>query len=240
MEDLSEKEQLDKFREWWSENGNFVIAGVVLGVAIMVGISQWKSRTVAGQVAASSYFETLMGEVEDGNLESAESVAAELYADFDSSIYTDQARLAMARLYMDKGRDQDAAETLRGMLDDGSDEMQLVARLRLAKVLLYQNKPEEVVELLQERTDSGFVARFSETLGDAYVALGRHEDAADAYAVALSDDQRMPTTDQALLQWKIIDLPDASEQLSSGEEPATGEPVAESDEPASDALEETE
>jgi len=240
VEDLSEKEQLDKFREWWSENGNFVIAGVVLGIAIMVGISQWKSRTVAGQVAASGYFETLMGEVEDGNLEAAESVAADMYDDFDSSIYADQARLAMARLYMDKGRDQDAAETLRGMLDDGDDEMQLVARLRLSKVLLYQNKPEDVVELLQERSDSGFVARFSETLGDAYVALGRHEDAADAYAVALSDDQRMPTTDQALLQWKIIDLPDASADSSSEETSAADESVAGSEEPAIEATEETE
>lgn len=212
MEDLSEKEQLDKFREWWTENGNFVIAGVVLGIAIMVGISQWKSKTVEGQAAASMQFEALMAEVEDGDLEAAEVIATDLHENFSSSVYSAQARLAMARLYMDKGRDQDAADTLSGMLDDDlDDEMQQIARLRLSKVLLYQNKPQDVIELLQNRTDTAFVGRFSEMLGDAYVALGRNEDAADAYALAMSDEQRLPTVDQSLLQWKIVDLPDASE-----------------------------
>lgn len=212
MEDLTEKEQLEKFREWWSENGNFVIAGVVLGIAIMVGISQWKSKTVEAQAAASMQFEALMAEVDDGDLEAAEVIATDLHDNFSSSVYAAQARLAMARLYMDKGRDQDAADSLGGMLDDDPDnEMQQVARLRLAKVLLYQSKPQDVVDLLQNRTDTAFVGRFSEMLGDAYVALGRIEDAADAYALAMSDEQRLPTVDQSLLQWKIVDLPDASE-----------------------------
>ena len=211
MEDLSEKEQIEKFREWWSDNGNFVIAGVVLGIAIMVGISQWRTRTAANQVAASSSYEALMTEVGNGNLESAEAIATEMYGEHAGSVYSDQARLAMARLYMDKSRDQDAADALRGVLDDGDDELARVARLRLAKVLLYQNKPQDVVDLLEGRIDGAFAARYSETLGDAYVALGRHADAADAYEVALSDGERAPTIDQALVRWKLIDLPDPAE-----------------------------
>lgn len=208
MEDLSEKEQLEVFREWWKENGNFVVGGVVLGIAIMVGVSQWRASTEAGQVEASSRFEALMTEVGDGDLESAEAIAAELGDEHGSSIYTAQARLAMARLYMDNGRDEDAASALRAIIDSSQEaEMQQIARLRLAKVLLYQNKAEEVVDLLNGYSDSAFAARYSETLGDAYVALGRYEDAADAYAMALSDEARMPTVDTALVRWKIIDLP---------------------------------
>lgn len=232
MDDLSEKEQLEKFREWWGENGNFVIAGVVLGIAIMVGISQWRARTAAAQVAASSSYEALMTEVGNGNLETAEVVAAEMYDEYGNSIYSDQARLAMARLYMDKSRDQDAADALRGVLEDGEDEeIARVARLRLAKVLLYQNKPQEVVDLLEGHAEGAFAARYNETLGDAYVALGRHQDAAEAYEVALSDGQRAPTIDQALVRWKLIDLPDPGENSgapeSASEAPAT---PAESDE----------
>ncbi len=211
VEDLSEKEQIDKFREWWSDNGNFVIAGVVLGIAIMVGISQWRTRTAANQVAASSSYEALMTEVGSGNLEAAEAIATEMYGEHAGSVYSDQARLAMARLYMDKSRDQDAADALRGVLDDDDDELARVARLRLAKVLLYQNRPQDVVDLLEGRIDGAFAARYSETLGDAYVALGRHADAADAYEVALSDGERAPTIDQALVRWKLIDLPDPAE-----------------------------
>ena len=173
MEDLTEKEQLEKFREWWKEFGNFVIGGIVLGIAIMVGIHQWKSRTIENQIAASAQFEALMNDVEDGDLEAAESVAGAMYDDHGSSIYAAQTRLAMARLYMDKGRDEDAAETLRGMLDSNEDsEIQRVGRLRLAKVLLYQNKPADIIELLQGITDSEFLPRYSELLGDAYRHFG--------------------------------------------------------------------
>ena len=211
MEDLSEKEQLEKFREWWKENGNFVIGGVVLGIAIMVGVSQWRASTESNQVAASSSFEALMTEVGEGDVEAAETIAAGMGDEHEDSVYTAQARLALARLYMDSGRDEDAAMALRAVAESGSaPEMQQVALLRLAKVLLYQNKPQEVVDLLDGSTDSAFAARFSETLGDAYVALGRHEDAADAYAVALSDEARMPTVDTALVRWKVIDLPESA------------------------------
>lgn len=232
MDDLSEKEQIEKFREWWGENGNFVIAGVVLGIAIMVGISQWRARTAAGEVAASSSYEALMTEVGNGNLEAAEAIATAMYDEHGNSIYSDQSRLAMARLYMDKSRDQDAADALRGVLEDGEDdEIARVARLRLAKVLLYQNKPQEVIDLLEGHADGAFAARYNETLGDAYVALGRHQDAAEAYEIALSDGQRAPTIDQALVRWKLIDLPDPGEnsdaQDTTAEAAATS---AESDE----------
>ena len=128
---------------------------------------------------------------------------------------------------MDKSRDQDAADALRGVLLDGDDELAQVARLRLAKVLLYQNKPQDVVDLLAGRTEGAFAARYNETLGDAYVALGRHEDAAEAYEIALSDGQRAPTIDQALVRWKLIDLPDPAE---SGDIDAPPEDAADEEE----------
>ena len=40
MEELSEKEQLDAMRSWWQENGRYVIGGVMLGVAMLVGWNQ--------------------------------------------------------------------------------------------------------------------------------------------------------------------------------------------------------
>lgn len=209
MDDLlSEKEQIEAIRSWWGENGRFVVSGIVIGVGLLVGWNYWNDRQREAQFGASAVYESLLGEVADADVSAAEEIANQLYEDYEATIYAMQARLAMARMYMDVGRDEDAAEQLRRLLDSKMDpELALVGRLRLAKVLLYQGKPEEVLSLLQDYRDTSFAARYSETLGDAYVALGRIDDAAAAYSAALADNPDTPTVDRALVQMKIYDLP---------------------------------
>jgi predicted negative regulator of RcsB-dependent stress response len=212
VNDQSEKEQLEEIRAWWSENGRFVITGVVLGVAIIVGWNQWRSSIETAQIEASNLFEEVMVAVGDGDSEAAEFAAENLFVNYDQTVYPEQARLALARLYMDKGRDQDAVDVLRELIVAGDEsEIQLVGRLRLAKVKLYQNKPDEVVELLKDRGESAFAARYSEVLGDAYTAQGNFAEAQTAYLAALIENPALQTIDNNLIQLKLNDLPDLDE-----------------------------
>ena len=216
MNDLSEKEQLQEMRAWWSENGRYVITGVVLGVAIIFGWNQWRSSIQTSRIEASNLFEEVMFAVGDGDTDMAEAAAGNIYDNYEQTVYPDQTRLAMARLYMDKGRDQDAADVLHELIVVGDEnEIQLVGRLRLAKVLLYQNKPDEVVELLKDRGESGFSARYSEVLGDAYAAQGNFAEAQTAYLAALTENQTMRTVDNTLVQLKLNDLPDLDEMAGT-------------------------
>ena len=218
MNDLSEKEQLDEMRAWWSENGRFVITGVVLGVAIIFGWNQWRSSIENAQIEASNLFEEVMGAVATGDTDTAEVAANKLFDNYERTVYPDQTRLALARLYMDKGRDQDAVEVLRQLIDEEDEsEINMVGRLRLAKVLLYQNKPDEVVELMEGRASGGFAARYSEVLGDAYAAKGDYAAAQTAYLAALTEDQSLQTIDNSLIQLKINDLPDLNEVAATAE-----------------------
>lgn len=210
MDDLSEKEQIEAIRTWWKENGRFVIGGIVLGVALLFGWNYWNGRQREAQLGASALYESLVGEVADADVASAEEISEKLKSDYPSTVYVSQAQLAMARMYMDVGRDEDAAAALRELLDSGDDpDVALIARLRLGKVLLYQGKSEEVVKLLQDYRDTSFGARYNETLGDAYVALGKTDDASEAYTAALADNPGTPTVDRTLIQMKIYDLPHA-------------------------------
>ncbi len=220
MDDLSEKEQIEQMRAWWSEYGNYVVGGIVVGIVLIVGFSQYRSNARTQQTEASTLYETLFEAIVDGDTNDAEAAAADLYANYASTVYPSQAGLAMARMYMDKGRDQDAADALRAIVEQGPDsELGLIARLRLAKVLQYQDKAEDVVELLSGRTESAFAARYSEALGDAYMSLGMHDDAREAYLLAIADSAAIPTVDQALVQMKVNDLPEtAMEQAVIAEE----------------------
>jgi predicted negative regulator of RcsB-dependent stress response len=235
VDDLSEKEQIEQMRAWWSEYGNYVIGGIVVGIGLMVGVGQYRSHTESTQTDASALYETLFEAVAEGDTDEAETAATDLYSNYGTTIYPSQARLAMARHYMDKGRDQDAADALRAIVDAEPDsELGLIARLRLAKVLLYQDKPLEVIDLLSNQSESAFAARYSEALGDAYVLLGRYDDARDAYFLSMADSATMPTVDRVLVQMKVDDLPDAvmkdavSEELTqdSAEDAAAEEEAA--------------
>jgi len=242
VNDLSEKEQLEEMRAWWSENGRYVITGVVLGVAIIFGWNQWRSSIQTSRIEASNLFEEVMFAVGDGDTDMAEAAAGNIYDNYEQTVYPDQTRLAMARLYMDKGRDQDAADVLRELIVVGDEnEIQLVGRLRLAKVLLYQNKPDEVVELLKDRGESGFSARYNEVLGDAYAAQGDFAEAQTAYLAALTENPAMRTVDNTLVQLKLNDLPDLDEMAGTAaaiEAALAEDEVAEAPEITAEAIEE--
>jgi len=244
---LSEKEQIEQIRSWWSEYGGYVIGGLGLGIAVLAGYNYYQNSKLEAQLEGSAMYESLTQHVVSGSLEEAEIVASELGMKYADTSYAAQAKLAMARLYMDKNRDQDAIDILNELLANPADEAtKHVARARLARLLAYQGKQQEVIDLLEDQDSEAFAAIYNELLGDAYYALGRIEDAQAAYQRVMLDPLATATVDQQLVQWKALDLPEpAAEEPTVAEpeaqeivdEPATEEPAAEepaAEEPAVD------
>jgi len=229
VDDLqSEKEQLEEMRAWWAEYGRWVIAGVVIAIGLLVGFNQYQSSKVAAEVAASELFESLAGHVVDGNLDDAEAIADELANNYANTSYAAQSKLAMARLYMDKNRDQDAADALNELVAmRGNKALKNVGRLRLARVLLYQDKAQEVIDLLADRDGIAFAGLYAEARGDAYAALGQIEEAGNAYRIALADTSQ--TVNRGLVQMKLIDLPEAAPAAPEAAPAAPEESAPEAD-----------
>lgn len=222
---LSEKEQIEKLRAWWSDYGTWVIVGVAVGGFGLFGLNYHQGQQRDAQLEASALYDELTEHVVDGQVEEAEAIVDQLESAHADLAYLSQAQLAMARLYMDRNRDQDAADVLRELMEsDASQQFRDVARLRLSKVLLYQGKADEVVELLSDNDgESAFAARFSDALGDAYYELGDFESARDAYQLALIEPAQGATVDQQFVQLKLLDLPavvvavDASGEMGADE-----------------------
>ena len=210
MDDLlSEKEQIDQIRSWWSEYGAYVIGGIVIGVGLLIGVNQYQAKELAAQHAASAAYEALLVHIVDGDLDAAETTANEITTSYGETTYAGQSGIAIARLYMDKNRDQDAADALKAVVDgDVDNELKHVARLRLARIYLYQDKAQEAVDLLAAEESGAFAPAYGEILGDAYAALGRVVEAQDAYQKVLLDPLSQGTIDQQLVQWKALDLPE--------------------------------
>jgi len=225
---LSEKEQLQQFRSWWSTYGLYIVGGIVIGAGLLFGIYRYQANQLQARLDASAAYENLVQYVAEGKLDDAEASANELQVSYGETIYAGQSGLAMARLYMDKNRDQDAADALLGVVDsDADDELRHVARLRLARIYLYQNKAQEVVDLLAAEDIEAFSAAYSEVLGDAYTALDRVVDAQAAYQKVLLDPLSQGTVDQQLVQWKVLDLPEIPPEAVPESDTTEPEPAAE-------------
>jgi predicted negative regulator of RcsB-dependent stress response len=234
VDDLqSEKEQIEEMKAWWAEYGRYVIAGIVIAVGLLLGFNYHKSSKLEAELQASDLFESLASHVVDGNIDAAVPVADELASNYANTAYAAQSRLVLARLYMDQNRDQDAADALRELLAmSGNGALKHVARSRLARILLYQDKPQEVLDLLADQTNPGFAGLYAESRGDAYAALGDFAAARTAYEEALADQSQ--AVNRGFVQMKLLDLPDELPAPAPAAEPAA-EPAA--DEAASEAAE---
>lgn len=206
MNDLSEKETVEAIRNWWQENGKFIIAGIVLGVGGLVGWNQWQAHEAEEAESASAVFEKLVAAVESGSEYDAKAHAATLAGQYASTPYALQAHLAMAKFYMDQGESEQAAAELRTLVQDGEPPISLIARHRLARVLLYQDKPDEALAALDVPDAGAFRPRFLDLRGDAQFALGQIEAARESWTAAIAEPGDPPLIDMRLVQMKLDEL----------------------------------
>ena len=211
---LSEKEQIQYIREWWQENRSYILTALIIVIGGVTGNNAWKSSVIEKQLSASSLYESLAFEISENNLEAGEMIADQISEDYSDTVYYEKAKLAMAYFYMSQSRDEDAANSLRNILSKSSDsELSLIAEMRLAKIMLYQKKYQEVIDMLKGNIGHAFETKYSELLGDAYFGLEEFDKAEFAYMAALKNSVQAQIVDASLIQMKINDLPD-NENLS--------------------------
>jgi predicted negative regulator of RcsB-dependent stress response len=212
---LTDQQQAEQVRGWLRQNGMFLAVGVGLGLLALFGFNQWNRFQEQKAVDASAFYETFLQSVRAGQLEQAEAGMATLAADFGSSPYADQGRLAMARLFLDQAKADKAVEYLRQVADGGhSAEIRSIGRLRLARVLAYQEKYDEALAALKDPGAGAFAAAFHDVRGDVYFAMGRQSEARSEYQQALNSEAAAGLVDRTYVQAKLDDLGGAAADLA--------------------------
>lgn len=203
----NEQEQWERVKRWLRENGLWLLAGVAIGVAALVGWRWWEERVERRAVEASARYQQVLEALGRGDRTRGVTLADELRRDYASSPYADQSDLVLARAFVEAGELGKAVERLKRVMRDSSDaELRHVARVRLARVQIAQGNPEQALATLAaEKTPGAFAPRYAEVRGDALFAKGDRPAALREYRAARSAD-RDGVLDAALLDLKIADL----------------------------------
>lgn len=213
---LSEKEQIDRIKQWWRENGWYLLGGIVLASLGYVGYGQYQDYQVTVAEEAAALYQELRRDLDDDDRQGADAILAELEADHAGSAYLDQARLLIAEANLIRDTER-AIDELAAVVAATEDPGLLnIARLRLARVLAWDEQYDRALATLNVPDVGEFDARFSEVRGDIHAAMGDREAAVSAYTDALLGAAN-GTVNREFVQLKLNDLVQ-SPRAESGDE----------------------
>jgi len=202
---LSEKEQIERIREWWRANGWYLIGGALLAGFSYLGFNQYQAYENRVAEEAAALYQELKQGIEDDDRVHVDELLARLEGEYSSSAYVDQARLLIATDNLIRDTDR-AIDELSAVVEQSRDDgLVKIGRMRLARVLAYDEQFERALTTLNVSDPGEFEARYSEIRGDIHAAAGNVEAARSAYEDALFSAGN-GTINTDLVRLKINDL----------------------------------
>jgi predicted negative regulator of RcsB-dependent stress response len=185
MYDLQEQEQIDALKAWWKENRRVVILTVTVFVVAMAGVQAWRYYQQSQAQQAAELYGALQQLVPENNAKKIREAAATLIDKFSSTAYAPRAALIAAKVNYQAGDAQSAKAQLQWVIDHAAeDELQDIARLRLAGMLLDEKNYTQALRLLEAKHSLAYDAFYLDLKGDVLLAQGKPAEARGAYQAA--------------------------------------------------------
>lgn len=201
----SDEEQVEAIKTWWKENGKSIVIGLLIGLVGVFGWRTWSAKRETAAEQASISYQKMLTNLTDKKPEVAKELGQELTQNHDGSAYGALAGLLLAKMEAEAGDLDKAVEHLRWVVEHAKVQaFNTTAQLRLARILLQQNKVNDAWNILTAMKEADDLAVFQEIKGDVLAVLDKKEEARNAYQQALS--LLSPFADRNLLQMKIDDL----------------------------------
>jgi len=199
----TEEQQVEAIKGFWKENGNSIIAGLVLGFSGFIGYGLYSDQKAEDELAVADSYQAVV-ELASGD-ETAYRTAAEAFINENSdSSYASLTALALAKNAAEHKDWPEVAKYLQTAVEKSADAgVKGIATVRLARVQVQLEQFDEALSTLSQALPKSFVAAAEEIKGDAYLKQDKVELARNAYQAALSAEGQSPSPS---LQMKLDDL----------------------------------
>ena len=207
--DLEEQEKIDGLKSWWETYGTLVIVVVATLIASMAGVKAWNYYQQQQIEQAAELYSSLLQIEPSGDPKKIGDAAHLLMEGFPGSGYASRAALISARASLEGGDVQNAKSRLQWTLDNTKeDELKDLVRLRLAGILLDEQKYDDALRLLDSKHGDSFDGLYADLKGDVLIAAGKVAEARAAYHKAL-DRMGKKGTYHNIVQMKLDALAEA-------------------------------
>ncbi len=186
MDFETEEQQVEALKKWWKENASTVIAGVILGVAVIVGIRFYGQYKIQHANEAGAIFYSMVTLSDSEVASDVQQKVETLFDSYADTPYASMSALLAAKQQLKVGDFENASKNLQWIIDHSAQpELQHIARLRLMRLLFANNNIDKALALAQVDYPQSYAAMYEELKGDLYVAQGDLEQARVAYDKAL-------------------------------------------------------
>lgn len=204
MSHYEDEAQLDQLRRWWRENWMALAGGLALGLGGIFGWEAWQDFQTGKAEQASQIYEDMKKSLAD-KTDQAARLGRTLMKDYAGTPYAAQAALLLAQRAAGEFDWGPAEERLNWVIRHSDDPgLQKIARLRLARVLWQQNKPDDALKLLDVKDDDAFASLYQELRGDIKLSQNDRDAARTAYEKAMALGPQPASREY--LQRKLDDL----------------------------------
>ena len=211
MSNQTEEQQIEQLKDWWKDNGTPLIVGAALGLSGFFGWKFYTEKQIAYQEAASTLYISVAEELEKDDKTQLIENANAVKNNFSDSSYAILSAFHLAKIAIDKADLDAASSELNWVLDNHKgNELTAIAKIRLARILIAQQKAEQAIPLLEFDAESGYSEVANLIKGDALLTLGKKAEALEAYKSA--DNAGKSTINHPTLKLLIDDLTASASQ----------------------------
>jgi predicted negative regulator of RcsB-dependent stress response len=204
---FSDDDRVQVLIKWWNENAVGVLVGLVLVIGGVLGWRWYVELAAATEEAASSLYQHYLELRSSTTATPADRdvVLTQLAAEYRRSAYRIFTLFYRAYDAVAANAYAKASQGLETALTDAKDDLlRDVARVRLARLQLQLDKPDEALETLRKVGGSGFRSYVAELKGDILLSQGKRTEALEAYQSAAASKEA--DADHRILDMKIGDL----------------------------------
>jgi predicted negative regulator of RcsB-dependent stress response len=185
--DLEEQEQLDQLKHFWNTYGTLITWVVVLAAGAFVAWNGWQYLQRTKSAQASALYDEVERSTQSGDAARIERALTEMKNGFASTVYAQQAGLLAGKALYDKGNTDAARAALVWVAENAADPgYRMVARLRLAAILMDAKSYDDALKQLSGEPPKEFEALVADRKGDIYLAQGKRSEAKTEYQKAWS------------------------------------------------------
>ena len=199
----TEEQQVDAIRSYWRQNGNYIIAGLAIGLAGYVGFNLYKDSIFAEEIARSDAYQVVVDKI-DTELVGFQVAGDDFIVENTQTSYATLAALSLAKETASHKDWIKTASYLTTAIENAPNEgVKAIATVRLARVQIQLAEFDKALATLMVKLPASFNASVEEIKGDAYLKQGKTEQARTAYQLAIAADG---LTSSPVLQMKLDNL----------------------------------